>query len=376
MQTSSLSLFAIVLAAALAVAGCEKEQPEVVPAARAIKTYTVTEVASGQTRKFAGQVYATDSSTLSFQVGGNVKELRVKQGDRVVKDQVLGVVDKEPYQIDIQSAEAERQKAHAKLTRARQEHERQETLYKKGWSSLARLERHQADRNAAKSQLDYATSKLNLAKRNLALTELKAPYTGRVSRKHIEAFVEVRKGQPVYDIEASGALEARFDISETIISRITLGMPVSIKFPTAQGTVLRACITEIGSSAGTANAFPVKAGLDDPPPEVRSGMTVQATILFKEAGTESGFLVPLAAVAPADKSQQGYAFVYNVETQTVKKTLIKAKGSTDNFVHVYEGIKAGDIVAVAGVTFLNDGQKVKLMQPQTSNALGAPTSTQ
>ena len=33
-------------------------------------------------------------------------------------------------------------------------------------------------------------------------------------------------------------------------------------------------------------------------------------------------------------------------------------------------------VAVAGVTFLNDGQKVKLMQPQTSNALGAPTSTQ
>ena len=144
----------------------------------------------------------------------------------------------------------------------------------------------------------------------------------------------------------------------------------------SQGTVLRARITEIGSSAGTANAFPVKAGLDDPPPEVRSGMTVQATILFKEAGTESGFLVPLAAVAPADKSQQGYAFVYNVETQTVKKTLIKAKGATDNFAHVYEGIKAGDIVAVAGVTFLNDGQKVKLMQPQTSNALGAPTSTQ
>ncbi|MGI9480670.1 MAG: efflux RND transporter periplasmic adaptor subunit, partial [Hyphomicrobiaceae bacterium] len=276
MRTSSLSLFVIVLAAAFAVAGCEKEQPEVVPAARAIKTYTVTEVASGQTRKFSGQVYATDSSTLSFEVGGNVKELRVKQGDKVAKGQVLGVVDKEPYQIDIQSAEAEREKARAKLTRARQEYERQETLHKKGWSSEARLERHLADRNAAKSQLDYANSKLSLAKRNLVLTELKAPYAGRISRKHIEAFVEARKGQPVFDIEASGALEARFDIPETIISRITLGMPVSVKFPTAQGTTLRARITEIGSSAGTANAFPAKAGLDDPPPEVRSGMTVEA----------------------------------------------------------------------------------------------------
>ena len=115
---------------------------------------------------------------------------------------------------------------------------------------------------------------------------------------------------------------------------------------------------------------------DDPPPEVRSGMTVEVTMLLKEAGAETSFLVPLAAVAPADKPGQGYAFVYSAETQTVKKTLIKGRGATDNFVHVYEGIKAGDIVAAAGVTFLNDGQKVKLMQSQTSNALGAPTSAQ
>ncbi len=69
--------------AALLIAGCEQKQPEIIPTIRAIKTYVVTEVASGQTRKFAGQVHATDSSTLSFQVGGNVKEMRVNQGDRV-----------------------------------------------------------------------------------------------------------------------------------------------------------------------------------------------------------------------------------------------------------------------------------------------------
>ena len=70
-------------------------------------------------------------------------------------------------------------------------------------------------------------SKLNLAKRDLRLTELTAPFDGVVSRKHIDAFVEVKTGQPVYDIEASGALEVRFDIPETSISRITLGMPLS-----------------------------------------------------------------------------------------------------------------------------------------------------
>ena len=58
MLFTSRPLLALALAGTLAVAGCNSEQPEIVPAARAIKTYTVTEVASGQARKFSGQVYA------------------------------------------------------------------------------------------------------------------------------------------------------------------------------------------------------------------------------------------------------------------------------------------------------------------------------
>ncbi len=366
----------LLIAAAGIMAGCEQEQAPPIEQVRAIKTFTVTEVASGQTRKFAGRVHATDSSTLSFQVGGNVKEMRVKQGERVKKDKVLAVLDKQPYRLDVQSANADLQKARAELAQSRQEFERQETLYKKGWVAKARLDRVRRSLDSSRSQIEFATSKLNLAKRDLRLTELRAPYAGAISRKYIDAFVEVKTGQKVYEIEAAGALEVRFDISETTISRITLGMPVTVTFPTAPaGRVLRARITEIGSSAGRANAFPVKAGLDDPPPQVRSGMTAEATILLKQDGTESAYLVPLAAVAPADKPGQGYVFIYDATTQTVKKNLIKGKGVSDNLVHVYEGVKAGDIVAAAGVSFLNDGQKVKLMQQQTSSTLGAPANS-
>ena len=56
----------------------------------------------------------------------------------------------------------------------------------------------------------------------------------------------------------------------------------------------------------------------------------------------------------------------------MKKTLIKAKGAADNLTHVYEGVTAGDILAVAGVSFLKDGQKVKLMQRRAATGLGAP----
>ncbi|MGI9523152.1 MAG: efflux RND transporter periplasmic adaptor subunit [Hyphomicrobiaceae bacterium] len=359
----------------LALAGCEEAPPDVVPLVRAIKSYTVTEVASGQTRKFAGQVYATDSSTLSFHVSGNVKEMRLREGDQVARDQVVAVVDKQPYELDVESAAADVQKATATLTRAQQEYKRQEQLFRKGWVAETRLERVKADLDVAKSQLDFATSKLNLASRDLRLTDLRAPYDGTISRKHVDAFVEVSTGQPIYDIEAAGTLEVRFDVPETIISRISVGMPVTVRFPRDEALVLKARITEIGSTAGAANAFPVKAGLSDPPPEIRSGMTTESTIVLAQDGGDSGVLVPLSAIAPGDGPGQGYAFVYDPKSQTVKKTVVVGKGAIDNFVNIVRGLKAGDVVAVAGVTFLNDGQRVNLMQQKTG-AIGASSFTQ
>ena len=374
-QIASLANFVALVVAAGVMAGCEEDQVPPVDQVRAIKTFTVTEVASGQTRKFSGLVHATVSSTLSFQVAGNIKKMRVKQGDRVKKGQVLAVLDKQPYRLDVQSAQADLRKARADQSQARQEYKRQETLFKKGWVAKARLDRVQQSRDSTGSQVEFATSKLNLARRDLRLTEMKAPFAGTISRKHVDAFVEVKTGQPVFDIEASGALDVRFDIPETIISRVTLGMPVTVTFPTAPGSVLHGRITEIGSTAGQANAFPVKAGLVEPPPRVRSGMTTEISILLKQEGTTSAYLVPLAAIAPADQPGQGHVFVYDAATQTVKKSLIKGKGATDNFAHVFEGVKVGDIVAAAGVTFLNDGQKVKLMQQRVATGLGVPATS-
>ena len=204
----------------------------------------------------------------------------------------------------------------------------------------------------------------------------RAPFDGAISKKLVDPFVEVKAGQKLFEIEASGALEVRFDIPETTISRITLGMPVTVTFATAPGNVLKARISEVGSSAGRANAYPVKAGLDNPPSQVRSGMTAEVTVLLKEEGTESAYLVPLAAIAPADKSGEGYVFIYDATTQTVKKNLVKGRGANDKFVHIYEGVKPGDIVAAAGVSFLVDGLKVKLMAQKTSDILGEPATAQ
>jgi hypothetical protein len=55
--------------------------------------------------------------------------------------------------------------------------------------------------------------------------------------------------------------------------------------------------------------------------------------------------------------------VYDPKTSTVKKTAVRSRGIEHKKAIVYEGLAAGDIIALAGVSFLSDGMKVKLMKP-------------
>ena len=77
---------------------------------------------------------------------------------------------------------------------------------------------------------------------------------------------------------------------------------------------------------------------------------------------QAGFLVPLTAIAPGDEQAKGYVFVFDPEARAVRRTAVSpGQGVMENLVAVASGVKAGDVVASAGVSFLRDGQTVKLL---------------
>ena len=348
----------------LFLAGCGEDAQKVVEPVRALKTITVTELASGQVRKFSGIVQATDTSSLSFEVGGNVKEVKVDLGAKVKQGQVLAVLDKQPYVLAVQAKEASLARSKADMEKDRLEFTRKKTLYKQKWVAKAAYDQALAAYDSAKSNVKYTTTQLNLAKRDLAKTVLKAPFDGTIAEKKVDPHVEVKAGQRLFEINATGALEVALEIPETVIAEITIGTPVSVSLPSEKGISLKARVTEVGTVAGVGNAFPVNATLINPPSRLRAGMTAEATFVLKEHSAESGYLVPIAAIAPGEETRQGYVFVFDSKTSTIKKTKIYGQGVQDNLAIIREGIKAGDVIAVAGVSFLYDGQKVKLMGPR------------
>ncbi len=358
-----LRRFCVLASTVLFLAACEEEQAEPVTPVRAIKTITVSERASGQERRFPGVVEAVDSSSLSFEVAGNVKELRFEAGDRVSQGDVLAVMDRQTFELNVQSSQASLGRARADFAEKRTEFERQDALYKKGWVARSAQEQALAAFDSARNQVEYARSQLNLARRDLEKTDLIAPFDGVVAIRHVDPFAEVGRGEAIYDVYAEGLMEVRISVPESSIRDLHLGLQARLRFPTLENIVAEGRVSEIGTSAGVANAFPVKVAVTDESVNILPGMTAEVSLLLGGEGDGSTFLVPISAIVPGEQPREGYVFVFDPESSQVKRVAIRGRGVSDNRIVITEGLSAGDVIAVAGVSFLQDGQEVKLLEP-------------
>lgn len=348
------------VALALSLTACEEEQVELMDNTRSIKPFTISERSSGQLRRFPGLVKAVDTSRISFEVDGNTREVSVNVGDRVEKGQVLATLDDKPFQLSVEAAEADLGKAKAQLAEKDTNFVRQKTLFEKDWVAKAAYDQALAARDSTANQVLYATSKLKLARRDLEKTVLEAPFDGVIADKFVDPFQEVARGEPMFELYVEAAMEIEVSLPETAVGKVYLGQPAKIAFPTEGVPAQEGQVSEIGTATSEANAFPVKVLLSDPPESVLPGMVGDVALVVSVEGDNVHYLIPVAAIAAGKELGKGYVFVYDAETSTVKKVEIRTKGVQDNRVLITQGIESGDVIASTGVSFLRDGQEVRL----------------
>ncbi len=347
---------------ALGLAACEDEAAPVPERIRAIKTFTVTQPASGNVRHYSGTTLAADRSSLSFAVSGTVASIPADEGDRVEAGQLLAELDGEPFKLDVDAARADLRSAKAAYENDALELDRQQTLYKKKIAARAAYDKAIAAEAAARAQVNVAESALAQALRNLDKTKLTAPFDGVIAAREVEPFMQVNAGQTLFEINAEGALELALSVPDTDIGRLIIGQELSIDVRTVPNCGCAGEIIEIGATSGPANAVEVKVAFFGWPSGVLPGMSAEATMVIASAGTVRGYLVPLDAIAPADtETGHAYVFKYSSETGTVSKVPVRGGEGRENLIELVEGVEAGDIIAAAGVSLLRDGQKVKLV---------------
>jgi RND family efflux transporter MFP subunit len=345
---------------------CNEPPPPPVETVRAIKTTTVSEPASGKMRRFSGVVEAADTSNISFEVPGNVQAVNVTVGERVSKGQALAVLDDRTYQLNVEAAEAGVASAEVTVSDALQDLQRQQRIAAQDRGAITErsMEQAEAAYASARQNLSYNTSRLNLAKRDLERTTLYAPFDGVIAERQVEPFEEVNRGQKLFVLYVEGVMEAAISIPESEIDQVFLGLHAEVRFPAIAGQVNTGIVSEISTVAGTANAFPVRVAIeaDADNARIRPGITAEVVLLLGGDEGDESYLIPVGALSPGGADGTNYVFVYDAESSTVRRAVIEDAGIRDSDIVVTSGLKAGDIIAVAGVSFLRDGQKVRLME--------------
>jgi RND family efflux transporter MFP subunit len=350
------------LSVLLLVAACEEQATVDKNVVRAIKWIELSEPAATQQRKISGLIKPIDYSHVSFEVSGQVMAVEVDVGARVEVGDVLARMDREPYQLAVFAADAELGEAEARLQDALQNHGRQERLFNDGWVALAALDSATAGRNAAEQQVEALRARVNMAKRDLAKTTLVAPYSGSISKRIVEPFEEVSAGQVLFEIDGENGLEVTLQAPNNLVSRIDEGLQVDVLFPSIGELTLAGEITEIGTRAETANAFPVKVALLAKHEAVRPGITAEVAFIYENGEQAQGFMAPTSAILSGDGSEH-FVFAYDEATSTLKKRSVELVELRDNAVQIDgKAIEAGLIIATAGVPFFQDGLEVKLME--------------
>jgi RND family efflux transporter MFP subunit len=320
----------------------------------------------------SGIVTAIDETRLAFEVNGTVLTVEVDLGDAVEKGQVLARLDPEPLELTVRDAEAALAEAAALRAHARATLER---YIEAGRAvALQEVDRARAMRDSRESQHVASQARLNLARRDLRLSVLEAPFRGSISSRLIDPAQRIAAGETAFDIDSEeSGLRVEVQMPETLISRVRQGDAARVSFPSLTDPRFDlderfpAVITDVGTRAGTGNAFPVRADLKNPPAGIRPGMTAEVSFSLPReqdhVGVRLGFMIPIAAVLP--EADDGFSvFVFDSETSTVKKARVQTGGVGDNSIAILEGLEEGQIIATAGVAFLNDGQQVTLLDEE------------
>lgn len=339
-----------------------KHAPE--PAIRPISWVQAEPSSFTQIRRLSGTIQPVEATNLSFEVGGKIRTIEVDLGDNIRKGQIIAKLDQRTYRLSLQSAQANLQQAQSSLSEAQNEFNRYQELIEKGLVSASGFDNVKAAYESAQSAVNIAQAQLDIARKDLADTELEAPYDGTVTKRLAEPSMQVSPGQAVFEIEGTDGLEVKVMVPETIISRLNKEVAVEVSFPALPGITNTGTITELGSRAESANAFPVNVFVLNPPKELRAGMTAEVDFSFEGTGRTgySGdiFRLPIAAIVPG-QGQSSFVFVFDPATQKVSKRQVQTENIYDNQILVSTGLQSGEIVATAGVNYLQDGQTVKLL---------------
>ena len=354
----------LVVAAMLGLSSCSTEQQPKVSSTETVRDVSVLAVKQANipdVLEAVGTVRAVQTSDLASQMMGNIVEIRVHEGDRVHRGQVLAVIDDSQPRAAVDRATAADLAAQQQLVAANSDLALAESTLKNQYlyeqkivsqqefdEVKARQEANLARCDIAKAGQAQTRAALNQAMTSLDYTRIRAPFNGVVTHKKSDSGTLASPGMPIFTVEDTSRYRLEVAVNESDVRYAGVEGQVSTAIEALGNVALRGRVVEIVPAADPASrAFLVKIELPTDT-RLRSGLFGRAQF---SRGKQQALLIPRSAVIERGQLQGVFVLDQNKVASLHYVTLGKFSGAE---IEVLSGLQGGEwFVANPGDRDLN-----------------------
>ena len=363
---AALVVLAVLGAVLRALSARRAQQQAVAASAAAPKAQSLVELANSdlvrvslrelaQGLPISGTLKAVNSAFVKARAAGELQGLTLREGDAVKAGQIIARVDPVEYTARLQQAQRSADAAKAQIEIAQRQYDNNKALVDQGFISKTALDTSSATLDGARASYASAQAAVDITKKAMDDTVLRAPIGGWVSQRLAQPGERVGIDAKVVEIVDLSRMELEASLSAADAASVRVGQTAQLQMEGIAEPVA-ATVARI-NPATTAGSRSVLVYLSVVArPGLRQGLFAQGSL---GTGRAQVLAIPLSSV----RTNKPSSYVQVVENNAVvhKTVELGVRGVADGQMMVaIKGLGEGTSVLAASVGLIREGSSVKM----------------
>ncbi len=308
--------------------------------------------------RFTGTTQPIDQTIVKSRVSGRLAEVLVREGDRVTEGQVLARFETTELQAKLNERQSALEAARADARWTARDRSDKETLASRNIVSQSAADQARATAENRASMVAVAEAQLEVARKNLADAEVRAPFDGVVGERIANQGESLPIDGKILALLDTSHVEIAAQMPAADVIRMKVGQTAQVNLEGFGDRVFSGKITRISPTTQPGSrSIPVYVEITDRHEALRGGLFGTGSVTVQEKG--HALAVPASAMRKDDQGE----YVLIVENGTLVRKPVGAvrTWSRGELVEV-KGLESGMTVVSAPLPGLHAGQKVKIAE--------------
>lgn len=355
-RTIKLSFFLLLIALiAVPLVSCKKEKKV---EKETLVNVRISPALTKQIRPYietTGTLKADEEVTVSSEVDGIIKKIKVEEGYAVSQGTLLAEINQIDYALEEKRADAALKQAQASLANAKSEYQRKESLFKEELVTKQQFDDISTRVTLAEADLARAKASLDTSRERLSRTKIYSPLHGMVKEKKVSVGDYIRNGSPLFQLIKIDRLKLTFTVSEKEIAGLKIGQDVVFTVDSFPDKKFKGKLNLIYPNVEErTRTLQAEAMIPNPGYVLKPGLFARLSIYT--AATRDAVVAPLTALMYDNSTVS----IYVVDGNVAHQRIVKTGGKYGENVEIMEGLKEKEQVVVVGQNNLSEGVKVNV----------------